>query len=93
MGKVGHWAILATTTCLLLATTGCGSGGSRSRDGQGGEEIIRVEGSDTMVNLAQAWAEEYNKTHPDVSIQVSGGGSGVGIASLRLGSGLDLQLK
>lgn len=35
-----------------------------------------------MVNLAQAWAEEYNKTHPEVSIQVSGGGSGVGIASL-----------
>jgi phosphate transport system substrate-binding protein len=48
----------------------------------GDKEIIRVEGSDTMVNLAQAWAEEYNKMHPEVSIQVSGGGSGVGIASL-----------
>ncbi len=35
-----------------------------------------------MVNLAQAWAEEYHKAHPGVSIQVSGGGSGVGIASL-----------
>ena len=35
-----------------------------------------------MVNLAQAWAEEYKKVRPEVSIQVSGGGSGVGIASL-----------
>jgi phosphate transport system substrate-binding protein len=35
-----------------------------------------------MVNLAQAWAEQYRKEHPDVSVQVSGGGSGVGIASL-----------
>jgi phosphate transport system substrate-binding protein len=35
-----------------------------------------------MVNLAQAWAEEYRKSRPDVSVQVSGGGSGVGIASL-----------
>jgi len=35
-----------------------------------------------MVNVAQAWAEAYSKTHPEVSVQVSGGGSGVGIASL-----------
>lgn len=35
-----------------------------------------------MVNLAQAWAEQYNKINPSMSIQVSGGGSGVGIASL-----------
>jgi phosphate transport system substrate-binding protein len=43
---------------------------------------ISVEGSDTMVNIAQAWAENYNKLHPELSIQVLGGGSGVGIASL-----------
>ena len=47
-----------------------------------GETIIRVEGSDTMVNVAQAWAENYNKLHPEISVQVLGGGSGVGIASL-----------
>jgi phosphate transport system substrate-binding protein len=35
-----------------------------------------------MVNLAQAWAEAYQKSHPDVSAQVRGGGSGVGIAAL-----------
>jgi len=35
-----------------------------------------------MVNVAQAWAETYNLKHPEVSVQVLGGGSGVGIASL-----------
>ena len=35
-----------------------------------------------MVNLALAWAEEYQKTDPMVSISVTGGGSGTGIAAL-----------
>ncbi len=47
-----------------------------------GSTIIRNEGSDTLVNIAQAWAEEYHQEHPNVSVQVLGGGSGVGIASL-----------
>jgi phosphate transport system substrate-binding protein len=47
---------------------------------------IRVEGSDTMVNVAQAWAEEYHKKAPAISVQVLGGGSGVGIASLISGN-------
>ena len=60
----------------LTPAAGCSRGG--------GEAVvtIRVEGSDTMVNVAQAWAERYNQLHPDVSVQVLGGGSGVGIASL-----------
>lgn len=45
-------------------------------------KVVRVEGSDTMVNVAQAWAERYHAQNPDVSVQVLGGGSGVGIASL-----------
>lgn len=57
---------------LVVLSSGCG----------GGSEGIRVEGSDTMVNLAQAWAEDYRKQHPEVAVQVQGGGSGVGIASL-----------
>ena len=44
--------------------------------------IIQNKGSDTLVNLAQAWAEEYKKVHPSVAIAVSGGGSGTGIAAL-----------
>lgn len=44
--------------------------------------IIQNKGSDTLVNLAQAWAEEYKKVKPEVAIAVSGGGSGTGIAAL-----------
>ena len=44
--------------------------------------IIQNKGSDTLVNLAQAWAEEYKKVNPKVAIAVSGGGSGTGIAAL-----------
>jgi phosphate transport system substrate-binding protein len=43
---------------------------------------IENKGSDTMVNLALAWAERYQEIHPDVRISVTGGGSGTGIASL-----------
>ncbi len=43
---------------------------------------ITVKGSDTMVILAQKWAELYMKTNPSISIQVTGGGSGVGITAL-----------
>ena len=43
---------------------------------------IQNKGSDTMVNLALAWAEAYRKVKPDVDIAVTGGGSGTGIAAL-----------
>ena len=43
---------------------------------------ITVKGSDTLVILAQKWAETYMATHPEVKIQVTGGGSGVGFAAL-----------
>ncbi|MGB5106987.1 MAG: phosphate ABC transporter substrate-binding protein [Candidatus Zixiibacteriota bacterium] len=43
---------------------------------------ITVKGSDTMVRLGQRWAEEYMKKFPKSVIQVSGGGSGTGIAAL-----------
>lgn len=46
------------------------------------EDMIQIKGSDTMVNLGQAWAERFMELHPDVSIAVTGGGSGTGIASL-----------
>lgn len=43
---------------------------------------IQNKGSDTLVNLALAWAETYRQIQPDVAIAVTGGGSGTGIASL-----------
>ena len=44
---------------------------------------ITVKGSDTLVILAQKWAEVYMGQHADVKIQVSGGGSGIGFAALQ----------
>jgi phosphate transport system substrate-binding protein len=43
---------------------------------------IQNKGSDTLVNVAQAWAEAYQKVDPEVAVAVSGGGSGTGIAAL-----------
>jgi phosphate transport system substrate-binding protein len=47
---------------------------------------IQNKGSDTLVNVAQAWAEAYQTVDPDVAVAVSGGGSGTGIASLLNGT-------
>jgi phosphate transport system substrate-binding protein len=64
---------------LSLALVGCGGCGP-------GGKAIQNTGSDTMLNLAQAWAEAYHAVKPSVSIQVAGGGSGVGIAALESGT-------
>ena len=45
-------------------------------------DVIQNKGSDTLVNVAQAWAENYRNVAPDVAIAVTGGGSGTGIAAL-----------
>ncbi len=82
-GRMVGWALMSITLMgfSVLGFSGCD--GERTGGGPAaGKNIIRVDGSDTMVNLAQAWAEEYTRQHPDISIQVSGGGSGVGIANL-----------
>jgi phosphate transport system substrate-binding protein len=52
----------------------------------GGKKTITIKGSDTMVILAQRWAEKYMEKHPDVTVQVTGGGSGVGISALLNGT-------
>src|SRR5262245_50506147 len=49
---------------------------------RGGRAVILNRGSDTMINVAQGWAEAYAKVAPEVSVEVAGGGSGVGIAAL-----------
>jgi phosphate transport system substrate-binding protein len=47
---------------------------------------ITVKGSDTLVILAQKWAEVYMGQHPEAKIQVTGGGSGTGFAALLTGA-------
>ena len=58
-----------------------GSSGKQSVE-DSGQSIIKNKGSDTMVNLAQAWAEIYSGISDTVSVEVSGGGSGTGVAAL-----------
>jgi phosphate transport system substrate-binding protein len=64
---------------LCLAISACSPSNS---SGNSTNKVIINRGSDTMVNLALAWAEAYAKVDPSVSISVSGGGSGVGITAL-----------
>jgi ABC-type phosphate transport system substrate-binding protein len=47
---------------------------------------IKVGGSDTMVNIAQSWAEAFQKKYPQISIQVAGGGSSTGVSGLQDGT-------
>jgi phosphate transport system substrate-binding protein len=67
---------------LALATTALGVASHAGAH-------ITVKGSDTMVILAQKWAEVYMVKNPEVRIQVTGGGSGTGVAAL-LNKGTDL---
>lgn len=78
-------AVAGATLALALAggAPGCSRpAGATPRAVQ----VIQNIGSDTMVNLAQAWAEEYHQVAPDVLLEVSGGGSGLGIAALLNGT-------
>ncbi len=65
--------------CSLLLTT---LSFLPSRISPANPDVIQIKGSDTMVNLGQAWAEEFMNKNPQVSIAVTGGGSGTGIAAL-----------
>lgn len=74
------WGLLLIGLLSVLPA-GCGRPAAASVD-VGTERAIQNKGSDTLVNLALAWAEAYRQVEPDVSIAVTGGGSGTGIAAL-----------
>jgi phosphate transport system substrate-binding protein len=77
----------AVAVIALLLATGCKPQAGQASPGSGPAAItIQNKGSDTMVNVAQVWAEEYKHLHPHVDVEVSGGGSGVGIAALIRGT-------
>jgi phosphate transport system substrate-binding protein len=77
-------ALIAVLIVGVVATGGC-AGRSASAQGSGGgtaADTIENKGSDTLVNLALAWAEAYMADHPEARISVTGGGSGTGIAAM-----------
>lgn len=69
--------LLAVLVIVPMLFIGC-----KKKTDEVEKTVITIKGSDTMVNLSQKWAEEYMKLHPEVSIQVTGGGSGTGVAAL-----------
>jgi phosphate transport system substrate-binding protein len=71
---------------LLAAALAAAACGGRPEGAATGRSVIQNKGSDTMVNVAQVWAEEYRKVAPEVEVEVSGGGSGVGLAALIRGT-------
>ncbi len=81
--RLSHLGLAAAVS--LAALVACGGGGGQSA-AKPARTVIQNKGSDTMVNVAQVWAEEYRKVAPDVEVEVSGGGSGVGIAALIRGA-------
>ena len=52
------------------------------RDESTGRAVIQNKGSDTLITVAQAWAEAYSAVDADVAVAVSGGGSGTGISAM-----------
>ena len=70
-----HNAVSAVFVIIMSALlVACGGGQDR--------QVIQNKGSDTLVNVAQAWAEAYQEVDPATVVAVSGGGSGTGIAAL-----------
>ena len=72
--------VIVLLLCSFILIS-CGSTNNSSAS-KSPANYIENKGSDTIVNLALAWAEQYQSDHPNVSISVTGGGTGTGIAAL-----------
>jgi phosphate transport system substrate-binding protein len=77
MRNLGYLLLLS-----VVILTACGRPASAQSSSGGAQQTIEDIGSDTIVNLALAWAEAYQKINPAIRISVSGGGSGTGLAAL-----------
>lgn len=83
MNRLTQRKFLQVTGGGLLLGAGALTGfGCKLRGRSEGLAAIQNAGSDTMVNLAQAWAEAYSTADGGMDVEVSGGGSGTGIAAL-----------
>jgi phosphate transport system substrate-binding protein len=68
--------VLAAAVALTISC------GGEAGEGRASRALLQNKGSDTLVNVAQAWAEAYGTVNPGVAVAVSGGGSGTGISAL-----------
>ena len=68
---------LPSALALLALTAACGGGVNGAS-----RTLIQNKGSDTLLNVAQAWAEAYSEIAPTCAVAVSGGGSGTGISAM-----------
>jgi phosphate transport system substrate-binding protein len=76
-------ATLALAACTRTETSSSSpSAGDAGAAATVESTTLSVKGSDTMVILGQRWAETYMKSNPGVTVQITGGGSGTGIAAL-----------
>ncbi len=82
MPRPRFWVILFAMLALAAGLVGCSPADTSPGAATAPAEVIENKGSDTMVNLALAWAEQYMQIEPNVRISVTGGGSGTGIAAL-----------
>ena len=71
--------------CFFLFLSACSSQ-TNSSNTSSANNYIQNKGSDTLINLALAWAEKYKTLHPEIEISVTGGGSGTGFTSLLNGT-------
>jgi phosphate transport system substrate-binding protein len=69
--KFGRIVVFSVTSAIAISSQNLSA-----------NTLIQNKGSDTLVNVAQAWAETYPTINPDVTVAVSGGGSGTGIAAM-----------
>lgn len=74
--------LLSLMVIIFILATACSSNREAQTAAGTSSAYIENKGSDTIVNLALAWAEEYQNLHPEIRISVTGGGSGTGIAAL-----------
>jgi phosphate transport system substrate-binding protein len=80
---LGRFLRLAGLAAALAAGLGgCGAPPAATPTPVPAQQSIKDIGSDTIVNLALAWAQAYGAQQPDVNISVTGGGSGTGLAAL-----------
>lgn len=86
------FAVLTAFAAISLGVAGCAAPEQEGANGTPAEQesdlsgTINIQGSDTMVNMTQALAEEFMRANPGVEISVKGGGSGTGIAAMIAGT-------